>query len=252
MSVPAGFPDHYAVLGVARDCSPADIREAFRRLSKRHHPDTNGGSDESVRLTQALNAAHEVLRDPARRRAYDEDLLIAEDRARPAPGPGPARRGRAQPVTREVRLTVEELLRGVSLTLTIDDPASAGGPETCHLEVPAGTAPKARFKVPRPGPDGGLLVVSVALRPHPRFKARGSDLRCDLPVSSQRAAGGGQESLTGPDGRPVRVQIPPRVERGAILRLPGHGLPRPRGGRGDLLVRVTYRPDVRVRFQKKA
>lgn len=249
--MPPGFPDHYATLGVARDCSPAGIRDAYRRLSKRHHPDANGGSDDSLRRTQELNAAHEVLRDPARRRAYDEDLLIAEDPPRRAPAAGPGARGRARPVVREVRLTVEELIRGASLTFTIDDPAACGGPETCHLEVPAGTAPRAKFKLPRPGPDGGQLVVTVALRPHPRFKARGSDLRCDLTLSPQRAATGGPESITGPDGRPVRVQIPARVQRGEILRLHGHGLPRPRGGRGDLLARVMYRPDVRVRFQKR-
>lgn len=252
-----GLPDHYATLGVAPDATSAEVRNAWRRLCKRHHPDAHGGSEESVRRTQELNAAHEVLRDPARRRAYDEERLIAADRNRPAPGSSTGcttdapRRGRVPPVTREVRLTVEELLKGVTLTLTVDDPASPDGPETCHLEVPAGTAPKAKFKVPRPGPGGGLLVVTVALRPHPRFRARGSDLRADLMISPQRAATGGAESLNGPDGRPVRVPIPARVARDAIVRLPGLGLPRARGGRGDLLVRVQYRPDVRVSFQKK-
>jgi DnaJ-class molecular chaperone len=44
----------------------------------------------------------------------------------------------------------------------------------------------------------------------------------------------------------LRITIPPRVARGEVLRVPGEGLPKPRGGRGDLLVRVTYRPEVRV------
>lgn len=250
--MPRDSPDHYETLGLRRDCTATDIRAAYRKLSRRHHPDANGGSAESVERTQALNAAHEVLRDPARRRAYDEECLIADDRERPAPSAAPAPRGRVTPLTREVRLTVEELLRGITLTLTVDDPSTNDGPETCHLEVPADTAPKARFKLARPGPSGGQLVVTIALRPHPRFKSRGSDLRCDLRLSPERAATGGPESLTGPDGRPVRVQVPARVARGEILRVPGQGLPRPRGGRGDLLVRVQYRPDIRVQFQKKA
>jgi DnaJ-class molecular chaperone len=44
----------------------------------------------------------------------------------------------------------------------------------------------------------------------------------------------------------VRVTIPAGVTRGAVLRVPGEGLPKPRGGRGDLLVRVTYRVEVKI------
>ena len=44
----------------------------------------------------------------------------------------------------------------------------------------------------------------------------------------------------------VRVTIPAGVTRGAVLRVPGEGLPKPRGGRGDLLVRLTYRVEVKI------
>jgi curved DNA-binding protein len=239
-------------LEVARDCNPKEIRDAFRRLSRRHHPDTNGGSEESVARTQAINAAHAVLRDPARRRAYDEDLLIAEDAAQPASVSAPRPAGRLKPLTRDVRLTVEELLRGIHLSFDVQDPASGGGSGTYRLDIPAGTAAKSRFKVPCDSPDGALLVVTIGLRPHPRFKARGSDLRCDHRISPQRALAGGSETLTGPDGGALPFQVPAGAGRGEIVRLPGQGLPRPRGGRGDLLVRLVYRPEVRVRFQKKA
>ena len=52
--------------------------------------------------------------------------------------------------------------------------------------------------------------------------------------------------MEGPGGEFLRVQIPAGVKRGQILRIPNQGMPKPRGGRGDLLVRVTYRPEVRV------
>ena len=48
------------------------------------------------------------------------------------------------------------------------------------------------------------------------------------------------------NGARLRVQIPRNVARGEIIRLPGEGLPKPRGGRGDLLVRILYRPEVRI------
>lgn len=251
MAVPTAHPNHYETLGLGCHCSSEEIRNAYRRLARRHHPDANRGSADSVARSQALNAAYEVLRDPARRRAYDEEMSMADDRAHPVPAVAAAPRTKVKPITRDVRLTIEELLRGISLTLDVMDPASMSGPETCHLDIPEGTAPKAKFKVPRPGPDGGQLVVTIGLRPHPRFKARGSDLRCDLRLSPERATNGGTESLTGPEGRPLRVQIPAHVARGETVRLTGQGLPRARGGRGDLVVRVMYRPEVTLRFQRK-
>jgi DnaJ-class molecular chaperone len=52
--------------------------------------------------------------------------------------------------------------------------------------------------------------------------------------------------VPGVSGRMVRVSIPPAVARSAVLRVTGEGLPKPRGGRGDLLVRITYRVEVQV------
>ena len=52
--------------------------------------------------------------------------------------------------------------------------------------------------------------------------------------------------VTGPDGSQLKVTVPARVARDEIIRLTGHGLPRPRGGRGDLLVKICYRPEVSI------
>ena len=93
---------------------------------------------------------------------------------------------------------------------------------------------------------GGFVQVRVKALPGFRFKARGSDLRCDLRINSRRATQGGTEMIQGITGAMLRVQIPPGVGRGAVLRLPNEGLPKPRGGRGDLLVRITYRLDIRI------
>jgi len=91
-----------------------------------------------------------------------------------------------------------------------------------------------------------LVELRVKARPDFRFKVRGADLRCDLKINPQRAARGGVELIRGISGAMLRVPIPRGVARGKVLPIPGEGLPRPRGGRGDLLVRVTYRPEVRV------
>ncbi len=63
---------HYEVLGISRDASPAQVRAAFRRLARAHHPDTStSGSVESL---AAINGAWRVLGDPESRRAYDRTL----------------------------------------------------------------------------------------------------------------------------------------------------------------------------------
>ena len=64
------FKDYYKVLGVERDASDDDIKKAFRRLARKHHPDINKAADAATRM-QELNEAHEVLRDKEKRAAYD-------------------------------------------------------------------------------------------------------------------------------------------------------------------------------------
>ncbi len=65
------FKDYYKVLGVERSASDDDIKKAFRRLARKHHPDLNKADDAAQRM-QEINEAYEVLRDPQRRAAYDQ------------------------------------------------------------------------------------------------------------------------------------------------------------------------------------
>src|SRR5689334_5160450 len=66
--------NHYATLGLDRRCTDEQIRAAYRVLAKQHHPDLNANSPAAVKRTQALNAAYEILSDPARRRDHDREL----------------------------------------------------------------------------------------------------------------------------------------------------------------------------------
>jgi DnaJ-class molecular chaperone len=236
--VPLPTTNHYAILGLDQRCTDAQIRTAYRLLAKQLHPDVNSGSREAVAQTQALNAAYETLSDPIRRCEYDRELA-----APPKTSPRSAKP--LANITKEIHLRLEEFLRGGRFEVRVDDPGHPGGPETYELIIPPETAPGTRFKLARDG--GGLISVRVKVRPDFRFKTRGSDLRCDLKIPSQRARQGGTESIRGATGNFLRVQIPPKVPRGEIIRLPGEGLPKARGGRGDLLVRILYTPDVQIR-----
>jgi curved DNA-binding protein len=232
--------DHYAVLGVSRECTQVQIRDAYRVLARRFHPDLNRGDAEATARSQVLNAAYETLSDPARRRAYDRELDRASQAAAPKRG------GRIERnIKEEVRLAVEDFLRGTTINVAVKDPASAGDAELYRVMIPAMTAPGSRLRVPRRGGEG-FVELRLKARPGFRFKARGADLKTDLRISAQRAEHGGAEMIERPTGGMVRLTIPKRIKRGEIVRVAGEGMPKVRGGRGDLLVRITYRPEVRV------
>lgn len=233
--------NHYNTLGLDRHSTLSQIRAAFRILAAEHHPDRNPDSEEAVRHMQELNAAYETLSDPYRRRLYDRDLDAEAKQSR-------TRLGKVERnISQDAHIPIEAFFRGTSLTVRVNDPANPGGAETYDLEIPPNTAPGTRFRLPRDGAfAGGVVNLRVKALPAYRFKLRGSDLKCDLRISPERAAKGGTEMLPASSGGVVRVPIPAGVGRGEILRVRGEGMPKPRGGRGDLLVRITYRASVRV------
>ena len=239
--------NHYATLGLDRRCTLAQIRAAYRLLAKQHHPDLNPDSSAAVARTQELNAAYETLCDPEFRAAYDRELAASQKSAAKTHTVNIQRH-----LSQDVPLRLEDFLRGTRCEVRIHDPANPGGVEIYELIVPPETAPSTRFRLARTGAFAGAFVqLRVKAQPDFRFKARGSDLRCDLKIKPERAVQGGVEMIRGLTGARLRVQIPRGVARGEIIRISGEGLPKLRGGRGDLLVRITYRVEVRVtRFGK--
>jgi curved DNA-binding protein len=230
--------DYYAVLGVVPGCSAAEVRRVYRALAKAHHPDVREETAEAAARIRLVNEAYRVLGDPARRRAYDAE------RGQP---PSRSLRRTPVPVVQEVLLSFCELVEGASLAITVNDPANVNGSETYRLAVPAMTAPGTRFRIERRDhAGGGVVQVRIKARPDRLFRAKGSDVKTTMRISTRTAEAGGIERMRSPFGGMVEVRIPARTANRAVIRVEGEGLPRPRGGRGDLLVMVTYRVMVQV------
>jgi len=235
-------PNHYATLGLHRQCTIEQIRAAYRMLAKQHHPDLNPDSPEAIARTQAIIAAHEILKDPERRRAYDHQLDTGKKWWR-SPGRATIERN----VSREIFLPLQDFLRGAKLQVHVSDPSNPDGQESYELVIPPETAPGKRIRLARSGhEEGGFVLVRLRPRANFRFKVRGSDLRIDRRIDTRRARLGGWEMVPSVTGDQLRVRIPSGIASGQILRLIGEGLPKPRGGRGNLLVRIQYRPEIRI------
>ena len=71
MTTHTQLPDYYATLGVPADATMAQIKKAYRKLARQHHPDTNPGDTEAADRFKAITEAYEVLSDAQKRAAYD-------------------------------------------------------------------------------------------------------------------------------------------------------------------------------------
>jgi len=109
------------------------------------------------------------------------------------------------------------------------------------VRIPRGTTDGQRLRLRgkgRPGAGGGPagdLFLTVALRPHPRFRADGHDLRIEVPLAPWEAALGAVVPVEVPDGR-LQVRIPPGAQGGRVLRVRGRGIPGEPPG--DLLLEI--------------
>jgi curved DNA-binding protein len=263
------FKDYYAIMGVARDASPDDIKRAYRRLARKYHPDVSKEKNAEERFKE-IGEAYEVLRDPEKRAAYDQlGKRPAGEEFRPPPdwqfdfdsesrgggggagvhsdffeqlfgGLGGLRgarggrgtfRSRGFDTTARVEVTLEEAFHGTSRIVDIDG-------KRLEVTIPRGAGTGSRIRLTGKGPGGRDLIVVTKSKPHPVFTRRGDDLEREVPVTLREALLGGEVPVGTLKGR-VLLKVPATTQTGRTFRLKGQGMPKFKGdGTGDLFVRV--------------
>jgi len=238
--MPTAFKDYYSILGVPRAATQKDIKAAFRKLARTHHPDVNQGDKAAEERFKEINEAHEVLGDPEKRKKYDElgPRWQEYEQWERAGKPGP------NPFTGNEQFSY----RTVS-------------PE--ELEGMFGNrAPFSDFFQQFFGGGGEPSAGFGTGRSRRRAVRRGEDVEGSAEISLEEAYAGAAltvdlSSATGP--RRVEVKIPAGIHDGARVRAAGQGSAGLGGGpRGDLYIRVHVRPhpvftrsgdDLQVRVQ---
>jgi len=150
---------------------------------------------------------------------------------------------RSPDITVPLVLTFREAALGAEKFVAYN---SAGGAVKVPVSVPSGSTGGRRLVLKGQGPaqTGGRpgdIVVTLSVIPDPNFQARGFDLLTFLELSSGELAAGCRPLVTALTGQTLRLTVPPGTRAGASFKLAGYGLPRPEGGRGDLLVKINTR-----------
>lgn len=278
--------DYYEILGVAKTASDAEIKSAYRKMALQYHPDRNKEAGAEDKFKE-INQAYEILRDPQKRKMYDQFGHAAFD---PRSGFGNASAGnpfggfnQSGPFSWTYTTSggsnpfadygvdfsdpfdiFEQFFGGAS-------PFGARQPRKPHysLKVSFMDAIKGiektiihqgkeyKIRIPAGANDGTRIRypdfdVSIDVQPDEVFKRDGYDIFIDHPVSYTTAALGGEIEVPTVDGN-VKVKVRPGTQPGTMMRLRGKGVPHLRqSGRGDEYVRLVVTvPTSLNRDQKK-
>jgi DnaJ-class molecular chaperone len=204
------MPDPYTVLGVSKTASEDEIRQAFRKLAKKHHPDLNPGNKEAEAKFKAISQANDILSDPEKRRRFDAGEIDASGQEMPPRGfyqdeaGGPSGRKYYRAGGHEDFVD----MGGIFSEMFGQRRGFAGGGQGFE------------------GFDMGGLPVSYTLA-----------------VPFLVAARGGKQRVTLPDGRTLDIDVPEGTSDGTTLRLKGQGMPGAKGQpAGDAYVEIRVQP----------
>jgi len=253
--------DPYKTLGVATDATAGDIRKAYRKLAKKHHPDLNPGNKAAEELFKQVSAANELLSDPEKRARFDRGEIDAAGTEKAPPrsyrqyaeagtgeryahGGGPEfgaenfedlfanifeQRGRGGPARgQDARYVLDaaflDAVNGATRRLTLPDD------QTLDVKIPAGTKDgdvlrlRGRGQPGRNNGPAGDALIEIHVAPHPFYTREGQDIRLELPVSMREAVLGAKVNVPTPAGR-VAMTLKPHSDCGTELRLRGRGVP---------------------------
>lgn len=213
--------DFYALLGVSKDASDAEVKKAYRKLAKSLHPDRNPDDKAAETRFKEVGEAYSVLSDPEQRKQYDAIRSMTTGGARFTS----AGRGGSAGGFEDVFSSMFGGAAGAGPNVRFSTGGAAGG---ASLEDLLG------------GMFGGGAGGGFAA---PRGPRRGADVEASTRLGFRQAVTGETVQLHSSEGRTITVRIPAGVKDGQRIRLPGKGRPGDDGApAGDMVVTVQVEP----------
>jgi curved DNA-binding protein len=274
------FIDYYKTLGINKSATPKDIKNAYRKLARKYHPDLNPNDKDAKRNFQQINEANEVLSDPGKRKKYDQygkdwqhagqfekakqqQEQSSEYRGQQysgtrsegdfsdffasmfggASGTGRNRqvKFRGEDYNAELHLGLHDAFKTNKQTLTVNG-------KNIRITIPAGIENGQTIKIPGHGGEGlnggpnGDLYITFSIADHPKIKRLGNDLYTTIDLDLYAAILGGEITIDTLSGK-VKLKVNPETQNGTRVKLKGKGFPvyKHEGSFGDLFVTYSIR-----------
>lgn len=269
------YVDYYKILGVDKTAKASDIKSAFRKLARKHHPDLNPDDKDAKSKFQQINEANEVLSDPEKRKKYDQygkDWQHADEFEKQrqyqqqSAGAGGQRfsgsqsegdfsdffesmfggfaggsrsrqvKYRGQDFNAELQLDLIDAYKTQKQTLTVNG-------KKIRITIPAGIENGQTIKIQGhggPGSNGGPngdLYITFSIANHATIKRLGDNLYTTVDLDLYTAVLGGEITVKTLDGQ-VKLKVAPETQNGSKIKLKGKGFPvyKNEGHFGDLII----------------
>ena len=281
------YIDYYKVLGLDKNATQEDIKKAYRKLARKHHPDLNPNDKEAHKKFQQINEANEVLSDPEKRKKYDqygkdwqhaeqfEQARESQQRSQHFGGEGFSghfdegdfsdfftsmfgdaggfrqhhTKFRGEDYQAELQLNLTDVYKTHQQVLKVND-------KNIRITIPAGVEDRQKIKIKGfggPGINGGPagdLYITFHIINNTEFKRQGNDLYRTVDLDLYTAVLGGEMTIDTLDGK-IKLNVKPETQNETKVRLKGKGSPvyKKDGEFGDLI--VTFKIKIPVNLTEK-
>jgi curved DNA-binding protein len=258
------FIDYYKILGLEKTATDKEIKNAYRKLARKYHPDLHPNDKEAKTKFQQINEANEVLSDPEKRKKYDQhgkDWKYADqfESARQQQQQQQGGRARSSSYShmqddegfsdffesmfggfagggrgRHVNYRGEDYTAELNLELTeayeTHKRTLTVNGKNIRITIPAGIENGQTIKIAGHGGEGinggpaGDLFITFIINDHPRFKRLGNNLYTTVDLDLYTAVLGGEITIDTLTGR-VKLNVKPETQNGSKVKLSGKGFP---------------------------